>query len=171
MSNDLVDPTELEDFPGAPFTPEVVDAAVADLRSILGWHVAPQRTETVTLDNEGGGREIVLPSRHVVAVSDVRDVSGDSPVEMTGWRLSTAQTLTRTCWPVGASVLEVDLDHGWEHLPPDLLPVLTGLCQAAATSAVVGQQSAGPFSVTVASRQQIIDANAATLARHSARTL
>lgn len=171
MSNDLVHPAELEGFPGAPFSQQVVDSAVAELRDILDWHVAPRWTETVTLDNEGGGTEIVLPSRHVVAVDEVRDVSGATPAVMTGWRLTQAQTLTRSCWPIGGSVLEVDLDHGHDDVPQDLLPVVAALCQTLLTSATAGQQTAGPFSVTAATRQQIMDSQASTLARHSARTL
>jgi hypothetical protein len=171
MSNDLVHPSELDGFPGGPFSKEVVASAVADLRDILGWHVAPRRTETITLDNEGGGTEIVLPSRKVVSVDEVRDVSGTTPTIMTGWRLSQAQTLTRGCWPIGASVLEVDLTHGHASVPADLLPVLAALCQSMLTSATAGQQTAGPFSVTTATRQQIMDNHERTLARHSARTL
>ena len=50
MPNDLLGPNELSGFPGAPFTDQVVDSAVAALRAAAGWHIAPSRTETVAVD-------------------------------------------------------------------------------------------------------------------------
>lgn len=127
MTNDLAAPSDLAGFPGAPFTDAIVDAAVADLRARLGWHVAPEHTETLTLDHEGG--DVILPTRKIVSVGEVRDVSGTTPLVISGYRVSaTAGFLTGCEWPRGASVLEVDLVHGYDEATPDLLSAIATLC-------------------------------------------
>ena len=52
-------------------------------------------------------------------MSAVRDGSNT----LTGWTLNPGGTLYRSIgWPVG--VLQVDLTHGYDRCPPDLLPVI-----------------------------------------------
>jgi hypothetical protein len=55
MANTLVSPYDLEDFPGAPFSDTLVDAAVSEIRGEAGWHIAPQVTETLTSTPTAGG--------------------------------------------------------------------------------------------------------------------
>lgn len=127
MVNDLASPVDLVDFPGAPFADAVVDAAVADLRARLGWHVAPVRPETLTLDHEGG-IDLVLPSRKIGTITEIRDVSGTTPAVITGYRTSAAGYLTGCQWPRGTATIEVDLTHGYATPPPDLLAAVAALC-------------------------------------------
>lgn len=126
MANDLVKPADLASFPGAPFDDAVVDAAVADLRNALGWHVAPVRTETITLDHDGG-RDLILPSRKVIDVTAVRDMTGTTPTAITGYRISAAGYLVGY-WPCGPSAVEVDLDHGYTGTPDDVIAAVASLC-------------------------------------------
>lgn len=126
MANDLVQPEDLTGFPGAPFADEIVDAAVLDLRNSLGWHVAPERTETLTLDHEGG-RDLILPTRNIVTVTAIRDVSGPTPVPITEWREASAGFLVGY-WPCGISVVEVDLTHGYATTPADIVAAVAGRC-------------------------------------------
>lgn len=128
MTNDMAAPADLAELPGAPFTDAIVDAAVSDLRSRLGWHVAPERTETLELDHDGG-RDLILPTRQIVSITEIRDVSGDTPVVLTGWRVSKRKgIMTGYSWPCGTAVLEVDLVHGYAEAPPDLLSAVAALC-------------------------------------------
>ena len=62
MANDLVTLDDLSGLPGAPFTETEVEIAVASLRSALGWHVAPVRVETVSLDVNWPARWLSLPT-------------------------------------------------------------------------------------------------------------
>jgi hypothetical protein len=123
MANTLVSPYDLEDFPGAPFSDTLVDAAVSDIRSEAGWHIAPQVTETLTLDSYGG-QLLSLPSQRVVNVTAVRDMTRAGAV-LTGWTRSSCllwrSTYHTYCfgWPVGQ--VEVDIVHGFATTPPDLL--------------------------------------------------
>lgn len=148
MANDLVDADELGEFPGAPFPQSRVDAAVSRLRKIAGWHIAPQLTETLTLDGSTT-KLLVLPTLQLVDVVEIRDVSGTTPVVLGDWRAATAGLIKRRCgWPWGFRAVEVDVVHGYEETPPDLFDVVAGLCQLMLTDPEVAQESLGSWSVT-----------------------
>lgn len=145
MANDLITPDELSGFPGAPFTDAVVDAAVASLRNAAGWHVAPSRTETVTVDSDGGSR-LILDTLHLTAVAEVRNTINDpaTPIEV---RWSKAGILAGW-FPCGFQSVEVDITHGYDECPPDLVPLIANACQRINTDPTVASQGAGPFTVT-----------------------
>lgn len=123
MANTLVSAYDLEDFPGAPFADSLVDAAVADIRAEAGWHIAPVVTETIRLTSYAGETRLQLPSRRVLTVTAVRDVSTDTPVVLLGWtRFGSALVRPWVGWP--DAELEVDLRHGLDATPADLLPLI-----------------------------------------------
>ena len=139
----LVSLADLADFPGAPFAQDVLDAAADAVRREAGWHIAPETTETITLDVRGGP-VLILPTLFLSSVSEVRDMTGSTPVVLTGWRMSKAGMLSRSAgWPVGFSAVEVDMVHGYKTCPDSLKPIV-----ARATSRVVVQESLGSRSVT-----------------------
>jgi hypothetical protein len=145
---------DLADFPGAPFSDSVLLSVVAELERVLGWHVAPSRDETLTVDGPSAGdlKRMVLPSRYVTVVTEVRDVSGDTPVVITGWRLTSAREgvlYHPSGW--GQGQYEVDVTHGYELTPPDLLPQAVRLYAMIQRDPSVVSESAGPFSVTLRS--------------------
>lgn len=126
MVNTLVQVSDLAGFQGAPFTQTNVDAAAAELRSRLGWHVAPVQTETLTLDHDGGP-DLVLPTRKIVTVIEIRDVSGTTPNVLTGYRVSKDTGIVSGYWPRGLAVLEVDLAHGYPTTPQDLAAAVAAM--------------------------------------------
>lgn len=143
--DDLIRPEDLEGFPGAPFSPAVVRAASGAIRSETGWHIAPEVTETVEVET-GCARVALLPTLHVVEVSEVRDLDGDV---LTGWRVnrSTGVLRRRDCaWP---DVIEVDLTHGYKECPPELLPVIAERSQRG-KAGLVRQENIGARSVSYA---------------------
>lgn len=143
MPTSPLTPTGLADYPGAPFTQSKIDSAVALVRRVAGWHIAPVVTETLTLDSEGG-RTLLLPSLRVTSVTEVRDVSSSTPRVLTDWRLSSSGMLSRPGgWPEGFSTVEVDLSHGYDEWPSELLRVV-----AEATQRQVRQESLGSRSAT-----------------------
>jgi hypothetical protein len=144
----LLSPEDLSDFPGAPFPARLVEAASESVRADAGWHIAPQVTETVAVHGDGG-RILILPSRRVVSVTEVRDVSGGSPVVLTGYRLAGGSVLYRDSgWPDGFAVLEVDMVHGFDTVPADLLPIVAARCKQASMDSTVTQESLGGRSVS-----------------------
>lgn len=140
----LATSTDLTDY--GTFAESAVLTAGEALRSAVGWHIAPVRTETLTIDAQGG-TALMLPTLRLVDVTEVRDVSGDTPVVLTGWRKSAAGFLTRPGgWPAGPETIEVDIEHGYDSCPLELLPVLARRVRdGAATSA--GQLRLGSLSV------------------------
>ncbi|WP_116051683.1 hypothetical protein [Amycolatopsis palatopharyngis] len=152
MTNTLVTPAELNDFPGAPFTDSIVDAAVAALRRDAGWHIAPVVTETRVI-NANGGVFLLLPTRHLVDVTAVRDTSGESPVDVTGWRKSQSGVLYREYgWPGGFETIEADMVHGYAETPPELLPLIALYSQLQQVNATVTQEALGSWSRTLRSQ-------------------
>lgn len=145
MANDLVGPQDLAAFPGAPFSDEVVDAAVETLRGSAGWHIAPSRAETMTLDTEGGGR-LILDTLRLTAVTAVRNTLGATTSPILGFRWSRAGVVAGN-FPTGFQSVEVDVVHGFPTCPADLLPVIASLATGASTDAAISQETSGPFSV------------------------
>lgn len=140
MANTLVGPNDLIDLPGAPYDDALVDMAAASVRAEAGWHIAPVQAETLTVDSYGGYL-LILPSRRVVSVTAVRDVTTGSEV-LTGWSRMSGGLYRRTGWPAG--VLEVDLTHGYDTTPLDLLPIL-----AARTTSVMDPRDMSVASYSV----------------------
>lgn len=150
------------------FSDDAVEAAGESIRSETGWHIAPTATETLVLDSEGG-YALMLPTLHLIEVTEVRDVSGDTPAIITGWRKSVAGMLILPYgrWAVGAETIEVDIEHGYETCPLELLPVLARrIRDNAATSA--GQVRLGSLSIGTTSVGTTVTAqDEAVIARYS----
>jgi hypothetical protein len=166
VSNDLVSPNQLSDFPGAPFTDAAVDAVVARLRREAGWHIAPRRTETVTVDGSDT-RLLVLPTLELTDVTEVRDVTVlAAPVVVPDWRAARAGMLRRSGgWPRGYLSVAADITHGYEECPADLLPVIATLCKLSTSDGEVNQESLGSWSVTL--RESLPQDQAETLQAYS----
>ncbi|GJJ22286.1 hypothetical protein [Mycolicibacterium mageritense] len=125
MANDLVAPGDLSYLPGAPFTEGEVDAAAAAIRTALEWHVAPQHQETVVFDVGSGQRRLTLPTRKLLSVDEVR--AGGVTVGASSYQVSIGlgQVVKQVgCWPAGFGTVEVDITHGFDSVPDDLLPVI-----------------------------------------------
>jgi hypothetical protein len=86
MGNTLVDTLAFNDYPGGPFSQEVVDAAAAYVRNLAGWHIAPVVTETLVVEAPGGS-QLILPTRWLVSVSAIRSRAYNDVVgrAVTGW--------------------------------------------------------------------------------------
>lgn len=166
MSNDLLAPEQLADYPGAPFADSVVDAVVARLRREAGWHIAPSRVETVTVDGSDT-RLLVLPTLELTDVTEVRDITIlASPAVVPDWRAARAGMLRRHHgWPCGFLAVAADITHGYDECPADLLPVIATLCTLAIADGEVSQESLGAWSVTL--REALPKDQAETLQAYS----
>lgn len=102
-----------------------LDQAEALVRGFCGWHIAPSRTETVTL--RGRGRStLFLPSLHVTAVTSVTD----DGVEVLGtdYEVSEPGVLTHLtgCWGWNTDVV-VTFTHGYSDAPLEVAGVVQAL--------------------------------------------
>ena len=158
---ELIDPSDLGEFPGAPFPAAVVNGAAGAIRAEAGWHIAPQVTETVEVET-GCSRVALLPSLLVVDVTEVRDA--DTGKVLDGWRVSRARGVLRRRHGVWPEAIEVDLTHGYEKCPAELLPVIAERAQRG-RAGLVRQENIGARSVAFA--QTYDSSNVGTLARYT----
>lgn len=104
----------LADYPDAE---EQLDAALAAVRRYCGWHVFPERAETILVDGPGGDL-LHVPSLRVVDVESVRERSGDDwqTVEVS-W--SAAGMLRKRSGRFTGEFrgVEVTLTHGFDQAP------------------------------------------------------
>lgn len=143
----LVVPNELDGYPGAPFSQAVVDSAIGAIRRYCEWTIGPVTTETFTLDSRGG-TVLLLPTMHLTGVTEVRDLSGDTPVVLDGWRKSKAGMLERlTGWPRGFETVAVDAVHGYEACPDELLPIIAQACQRSLGKSTITERSIDDYAV------------------------
>ena len=126
----------MTDVPLAP-TPEGVDeeawaAACAAVRAYCGWHVAPSITDTYTLDGSGSQFQ-ALPSMHVTDIVLVTELGTD--LDASGYEWSEMGQLWREAgWAGHFRGLIVEMTHGYDSCPPEILGVL----QEAASRGVGG---------------------------------
>lgn len=149
MDNDLVFDTDLTSYPGYPFPAEVVDAAVAAVRAEVGWHIAPERTETVVVDS-AGEFVLLLPTMKLGAVTQVRDLSGTAPAVLTDYRQSAAGMLYRSLrWPLAFAGVEVTFTHGYAFTPADVVAAVAERCQRSLVNSAHSSMTVGSVSYTM----------------------
>lgn len=131
----------LDGYPGAPFPLEIVDAASESVRSDAGWHIAPVVSETVLCDG-AFSTLLHLPTMRLVSVSQVRVLVDGLWLVLEGWRVAGSGMLHHPLgWAYGIGSIEVDMTHGYDDVPADLLPVIAARCQRARVDASVMQRS------------------------------
>lgn len=122
-------------------------AAHGAIRRYCGWHVAPSITETLTL-NGNGGSTILLPSKHVTAVTEVLIEDQDATTLADWGEEGTLELLGRRRFPRRRRSVKVTLTHGY---PSDEVPEIADLIRTLAARAIIPasdkvQRAAGPFS-------------------------
>lgn len=130
----------------APTEADRLMQAEALVRNFCGWHIAPERTETVTLRGNRG-TALMLPSLLVTAISSVADGETDLTVE-DDYTWSPAGVLTRGgYW--STDVVTVEMTHGYEDPPAEVTAVVQAVAQRAVNnpSSLVRTQD-GPFADT-----------------------
>lgn len=146
MTNDLIPDTAVMYYlPGAPFSVEQVDAAVATVRLAAGWHIAPQRTETILLEVNWPTRWLALPTRKLVDVVEVRDADTGEVIDPAHYRTS-RDLATLRFRTGGFEAVEVDLTHGFAECPPELLPVIAGAVTQQGRDQTIRQVQVDDFS-------------------------
>lgn len=133
----MVDVTDLEEFQAGDVYLNL-DAAVATARGYCRWHIAPERTEILTL--QATGSRVILPTLNATAVT-VADVDG-FVLDADDYELYPGyiQLKGRTC-----GTLTVTLTHGYDELPTDVKRVVLSMADTGATSVGGRLKSAGPF--------------------------
>lgn len=163
------------------WVPEALAAASQAIRNECGWHIAPPREETVTMDGRGG-RILFLPSLHVTDISSIT-AAGAALVEANDdfeWSYNgiverglSSSTYDYVTWPRKRRSVTVTFEHGHNL---DEVPEVIGLCCTIAARTIVALmargavgESAGSNNVQLGRADDV--AAATTVLPHERRTL
>lgn len=134
----LLDPVDLDNFRTGDASLNL-DAAVVAIRSACGWHVAPVRTEVLTLEASNG--VVVLPTLRATGAVVVVD---GTTLDASEYSLKPG-VLHLSGYRKGYGEVTVTLTHGYDELPGDLKRVALSMADTG-TSPGGRLKSAGPFS-------------------------
>lgn len=168
--DELLEPADLADLPGAPFPDSVVAMVCDAVRAECGWHIAPSREETVVLDGSGAD-VLALPTLYLTAVSAVTELGATVDASTYDW--SDAGYLQRRsgCWTRRLRGVEVTMTHGYSGCPAALAALVGALCAIVATNPAIASEAAGSVSVSYRDLAAALDpasqlVAAATLAKY-----
>lgn len=122
-----------------------LEQAEALVRGFCGWHIAPSRTESVTVRGRGT-KTLTLPTMHVTAVTSVTEDGRTLTVD-DDYTWSAAGVLTRDgVWPVDAKVV-VAMSHGHAPIPAEVTAIVQAIAQRAVNNpGSMTRKQIGPFS-------------------------
>jgi hypothetical protein len=99
------------------------DQAQALVTGYCGWHVAPSRTETLTLDGSGS-MFLTLPSLHVTDIAEVTDRGDTLDTDDYDWSASGLVYRRRGRFSHRYRSVTVTLTHGYDDMPDDVQAVI-----------------------------------------------
>lgn len=146
-----------------------LDHAEAVVRGFCGWHIAPARTESLTV-RTFGGNAILLPSLHVTAVASVTEA--ESALTLTDdyhWLTPSSIIRRPAGWGYDTEVV-VEFTHGYAMVPADVEAVVMAVAQRATDNpGSLSQEAAGPFNAKRAgtgATLELLEAEKAILRRY-----
>lgn len=145
---------------------ELLLQAEATVRGYCGWHIAPSRTDTVTVYPDGRG-VILLPTLNLTAVTSITE-TGQAALTADAYRVYAHGEIRRLgywYWQTNTSAVSVVFVHGYAMPPADVTQVVQALAsRAAGNAAGLKSKTAGPFSETYST--ELLPLERATLARY-----
>lgn len=157
------------------------------VRTWCGWHIAPERDDTFTLDGSGGP-SMVLPTLHLTAVITVTENGTVLDPSVPDYQWSAAGVLTRfrwadwqwfdptvfdsygagpSAWPFAAQSVVVEVTHGYPVVPPDVTSVVQRVAQRLVDNpSGLIQQTVGPFHDQYGTSDLLTPGDQAVLARY-----
>ncbi|WP_107768452.1 hypothetical protein [Nocardioides terrigena] len=142
MAEPLLTPAEHDEIQsGDPVA--LIAAASQEVRSYCGWHIAPEVTETVTV--EGLGATLLLPTLRLTDVTSI--VRDDVTLDLTHVKWKSNGVVTG--YAFGAGDYEVTFTHGYAETPADIAQAVSSI----AADGIEGRRrlkswARGPFSET-----------------------
>ena len=161
MVEQVVTPADLEGLPGAPFTQQTIDQAVAAIRAECGWHIAPTRQSTVQVP--GGSSLILLPSLHVTDVVSMTDMESGRELAGFVW-LEKGMIYLRGRAPM---FVEVVFEHGYSVFPEDLRGVVAALASIVKQGGRITAESLSGHSISIDASEAASSVQDPILARYT----
>jgi hypothetical protein len=153
---DFVEPSDLEDFRSSD-PDSILRQAQGAIRRYCGWHIAPEVTDTITLDGNGT-RVLALPSGYVTDVEAITNEGTALTTEDFDWSESGYVHHRTGWWTDRPRQVVVTLTHGYPDIPDELIGVASSLASRRASSpAGYKRETTGPFSVEHGGREFLRD--------------
>jgi hypothetical protein len=122
-------------------------AAQEAIRQYCGWHIAPNISETMIVDADGG-RTLLIPSKHVTNISSIT-IDGEELLDSYDWSEAGIIQLRSGHWPNRLRAVTVTLEHGWKPEDiPHIQQLILDLAKRARSQPTVASQSTNGSSVT-----------------------
>lgn len=114
------------------FDPEAVEAAVAQVRAVCGWHIAPQISERIWVDGPGG-QLLSLPTLHLTGV-DMIEQADPGWAAVTDFDWSQSGMLWRDAgWTGRYRGIRATISHGHASWPAELRAVILRIAKPGLT--------------------------------------
>src|SRR5690606_40401225 len=112
-----------------------------------GWHIAPTRTDSLTLDGFGGSH-LWLPSLHVTEIESLTVAGEELTSDQFDWSEDGYLELRCGRFPNRPRTIAVTMTHGYETVPADVAQVVMEVAaRAKASPAGALREQAGQVSV------------------------
>jgi hypothetical protein len=153
---DFVDATDLTAYQSSD-ADAILRQAQGAIRRYCGWHIAPEVTETVTLD-ANGTRVLALPSGYVTDVDTITNEDVTLTSEDFDWSESGYIHHRTGWWTNRPRQVVVTFTHGYAETPDELVGVAVSLAARRASSpAGVRREQAGQVSMEYGAREFLAD--------------
>lgn len=144
-----------------------LDQAEALVRSYCGWHIAPSRTETVTVYPTPDGR-LLLPSMYVTAITSITE-QGGTALAAEDFRFFPHGEVQRLdlgwSWSPSPGGVNVVFTHGYDLPPADVTAIVQALAtRAIGNTAGLKSKGVGPFTETYST--ELLPLERGTLAQY-----
>lgn len=134
MSDDLFDPADPDLTQPQPTPGFLLRVAGATIRTFLGWHLSPNRCDTI--ETRVGSKGIVpLPSRHVTYINGVVVNGQNVPPSDYWW--SEDGWLELRYYQLGQRVTVI-FEHGYDEVPDDVKAVALEVVRQGQSTAPTG---------------------------------
>ncbi|PTR42034.1 hypothetical protein C8K38_111203 [Rhodococcus sp. OK611] len=150
---EIVTPEELAAFQAEDGIDELsLAAAISEVRGYCGWHIAPQRTETLTLDGSGLS-VLLLPTMQVASIAGVTESGVALDAAAYEWS-EKGMLRKRSGWTDRWRGVEVTLAHGYDAAPAEIKRLILASAAAQIDDGAAGSaEKVGPFEFSVAQLQ------------------
>lgn len=126
-------------------TAALLARGLAAARRFCGWHITPEREDLVTIDGPGG-RLLVLPTLHLVTLTEVTEDGDDVDVaDLYVSARGLVQKKSRGCWSTHYGAITVTMTHGFAEAPDFESAVLSWIDRASFAASGGRARVVGPF--------------------------
>lgn len=147
MLEPFASPQDLDDYKaGDPAA--ILKQVSSIIRGYCGWHVAPQRSETLILDGDGSSH-LWMPSLHVVDVESVKVDGRTLDKSEYDWSISGFLELRCGRFSTRPRGIEVALSHGYLDVPDALTEAVVSIASRSGDTGGYTSEGVGQVRLTL----------------------